>query len=162
MKIAGKSSVSIAGINPNNLHQLEPGDLRNVIASMEPSTEATFVKRFNQEWNSLDAETRRRMLGGTSGAVIAGSATVAALSVRQISQLISNRPSFVLAMTVLGTVVGAYAPDAVDHFKAGRIDWESPTWWKLIFGNAKVTGNFTKNTSKTGPRPAKRLKSPTG
>jgi hypothetical protein len=159
MKIATQATVSIVGLNPNDLHKLEPKDLRNVFESMDKSTEATFIKRFNEEWKSLDPETRRRMLGGTSGAVIAGSATVAALSVRQISQLISHRPLFVLAMTVLGTGVGAFAPDALENFKSGKFDWESPTWWRLIFGSAKVTGNFTKKTAKAGSKSPKQLKS---
>lgn len=154
MKIASPT-YSIRGVSPQNLHQLQPTDLRGVLDSMDKPTEATFVTRFNAEWNSLDPQTRKRMLGGASGGVIAGSATVAALSVRQIQQLIGNRPMFVFAMAVLGTGIGALAPDAIANFKSGKIDWESPSWWSFIFGKAGTTVNFNKDAIPAAPKSSK-------
>ena len=68
--------------------------------------------------------------------------SAAALSVRQISQLISNRPMALFAMTALGTVVGALAPEAMKHFQSGNVEWESPAWSKLFVGKIKATGKL--------------------
>ena len=149
MKIQTGPSYAIAGVNHNQLLKLKAPEARDVLETIDPKTKQTFVARFNAEWSSLDPQTRNRMLGGVGGGVIAGSATAAALSVRQISQLISNRPMAVFAMTALGTAIGAFAPDAMKYFQSSNVDWESPTWANMLVGKTKVTGKFASANGRT-------------
>ena len=153
MKIIPASTLTAADLDRQRLRKLKPEELTGVLATLDAEAQTTFVTRFNATWSTFDPQTRKRMLGGAAGGALAGSAAAAALSVRQISQLFGNRPVFLIASTVLGTTLGVLAPDVLKHVQSGKLDWESPSWWSVVFGKAKIQAAGTVQSKPLTPTP---------
>ena len=83
---------------------------------MDDDERYEFEKKFNSAFGKIEPKTRNMVIGGLAGGTFAGGAAAAALSVRQIGQIISHPIAFGVAVTVMGVIGGALAPKVLNYF----------------------------------------------
>lgn len=125
--------------------------LQRRIESLSEEDRQRYATTFASTWNSLSPEARRAVLGGAAGGAFGAGLALTTVSIKQSGEMLGGPVGFVLGVTVMGVIVGAATPTALNHFTetSYRGSVQTPKLWNVVLPQAKleVTGKPAKTTA---------------
>ncbi len=115
--------------------------IANKLATLDRQQQETFDKYFRSTITSLDPETQKMLVGGTAVGALGAGFSLAALSIKQIGDLVGHPVLFTVGVSVLGVVAGAMTPKVLDYFSENKVSFTvtTPSAWNAVLPNMKLT-----------------------